>query len=134
MKLAITIYPDDFAEADRIIHQLRGVRGLELDGYMGKKTYERPFTEAEKNASREIGTGDSDEKADNDISKVSHPATRSNVSPGEPAIGKIGQKSKDYLLNILANDVIKSGGKYEQHLRLLWKRNEVKFDGKEYFL
>lgn len=133
MKLAITIYPDDFAEADRIIHQLRGVRGLELDGYMGKKTYERPFTEAEKNASREIGTGDSDEKADNDISEVSHPATRANVSPGEPAIGKIGSKAKDEILTSLdqGRQPIKA---YAEHLKLLWKRGEVKFDGKEYFL
>ena len=63
---------------------------------------------------------------------------RKNVSPGEPSITKIGEKARAYLLNEL-----KAGPrtteyadfhKYDEHLKLLWKRGEVKFDGKEYYL
>ncbi len=63
---------------------------------------------------------------------------RANVSPGEPSISKIGGATKDYLINEL-----KAGSrsveysdfhKYVEHLKLLWKRGEIKFDGEEYYL
>ena len=65
--------------------------------------------------------------------KVEEEPPRQNVSPGPSAISKIGEKAKTYLLNEL-----KGGGqpeaKYAEHLKLLWSRGEIKFDGKEYYL
>ena len=65
------------------------------------------------------------------IDKV--PVARKNVSPGEPSITKIGEKAKEHILNSL-----RAGAQpaimYHDHLKLLWKRGEIKFDGKEYYL
>ena len=65
------------------------------------------------------------------IDKV--PVARKNVSPGEPSITKIGEKAKEHILNSL-----RAGAQpaimYHDHLKLLWKRGEVKFDGKEYYV
>ena len=65
------------------------------------------------------------------IDKV--PVARKNVSPGAAAIVKIGEKAKEHILNSL-----RAGEQpaimYHDHLKLLWKRGEIKFDGKEYYL
>lgn len=65
------------------------------------------------------------------IDKV--PVARKNVSPGEPSITKIGEKAKEHILNSL-----RAGAQpaimYHDHLKLLWKRGEIKFDGEEYYL
>jgi hypothetical protein len=58
---------------------------------------------------------------------------RKNVSPGNPTIGKIGTATTDELIAIL------NGGKQppknrSEHMKLLWKRGLVKYDGKEYYL
>lgn len=61
------------------------------------------------------------------------PSERKNVSPGEPSITKIGEKAKEHILNSL-----RAGAQpaimYHDHLKLLWKRGEIKFDGEEYYL
>lgn len=58
---------------------------------------------------------------------------RKNVSPGEPSITKIGTNTEGALFGVL-----RAGGqpeaKYTEHMKLLWKRGKVKFDGKEYYL
>lgn len=58
---------------------------------------------------------------------------RSNVSPGEPIISKIGEKARESCMAIARGemDFLPS---YTEHLKLLWKRGEVKFDGTEYYL
>jgi hypothetical protein len=117
------------------------------------------------NAGRETGANtDSGKKVDNDEARhSSHPTTRTtstgssakgaeqsgdnegvtgaprpNISPGEPAIGKIGGATREYLLNELkAGDrttEYKDFHKFKEHLKLLWSRGEVKFDGDEYYL
>ncbi len=104
---------------------------------------------------REIGAKDSSKKVDNDseTSKLDpHPAGRSikdlereemngspsatprkNISPGEPAIGKIGMATVAEITKML-NSGQKLPAKFTEHMKLLWKRGEVKFDGKEYYL
>ena len=61
------------------------------------------------------------------------PAPRLNVSPGESKITKIGGETKEELLRIL-----RDGGappeRFIEHLRLLWARNEVKFDGANFYV
>ncbi len=65
------------------------------------------------------------------IDKV--PVARENVSPGEPSITKIGMNTEGALFGLL-----RAGGqpeaKYTEHMKLLWKRGKVKFDGKEYYV
>ena len=60
---------------------------------------------------------------------------RPNVCPGEPSITRIVMTGGP-VVEIL--DDLKRGDqppeKYDEHLKLLWKRGEVKFDGKEYYL
>ena len=58
---------------------------------------------------------------------------RKNVSPGEPSITKIGSATKETIVHALNTDT-PLGDRYHDHLKLLWKRGEIKFDGKEYYL
>ena len=63
---------------------------------------------------------------------------RKNINPGEPTITKIGEKSKLYLLSELKGGARTLGYldffKYEEHLKLLWKRGEVRFDGESFYV
>ena len=58
---------------------------------------------------------------------------RKNVPPGLPTIGKIGTAAKEYIFEALKLGE-QPGAKYTEHMKLLWARNEVKFDGSEYYL
>ena len=61
------------------------------------------------------------------------PDKRKDVNPGPSSIGKIGTKTKDMLF-----EVLKTGAqpekKWDEHMKLLWQRHEVKWDTKEYYL
>lgn len=68
--------------------------------------------------------------------KIWSKAPRIDISPGPPTIGKIGTKTKDWIIGELKTKPRVPehfGTKYEEHLKLLWLRHEIKFDGKEYF-
>lgn len=56
-----------------------------------------------------------------------------NVNPGTPSIGKIGSATRQELLNQLVNGIVPAP-KFKEHLKLLWSRNEVKFDGDRYYV
>jgi len=58
---------------------------------------------------------------------------RKNINPGLPMIGKIGTETKKHILDLIAANR-HPGPKYVEHLKLLWARNEVKWDGKDYYL
>ena len=58
---------------------------------------------------------------------------RANVSPGTPLIGKIGTATKEELLKLLGQGICPAK-KYVEHLKLLWSRNEVKYDGEVFYL
>ena len=53
---------------------------------------------------------------------------RKNICPGEPTISKIGASTTGMLLELLRCG-IQPDAKYREHLKLLWKRGLVKFDG-----
>jgi len=57
---------------------------------------------------------------------------RPNINPGDPTIGKIGEATKATILGDL--DGCQGLPKYTEHLKLLWKRGLVKYDGEEYYL
>jgi hypothetical protein len=64
-------------------------------------------------------------------------SVRENISPGEPGIGKIGAATKDHILaELKLEDRLAAhfGTKYFEHLKLLWVRGEIKFDGTVYYL
>ena len=58
---------------------------------------------------------------------------RKNVPPGLPTIGKIGTATKEYIFEALKKD-IQPEAKYAEHMKLLWARGEIKFDGLQYYL
>ncbi len=60
-------------------------------------------------------------------------ASRPNISPGEPSIGKIGADSKAAVFEGIRVGVLNKT-KFAEHLKLLWKRGEIKYDGAEYYL
>ena len=61
------------------------------------------------------------------------PVARGNVDPGKPSIGKIGSTTKEELLRTLQQEKIPHA-KYSEHLKLLWSRGEIKFDGERYYV
>ena len=70
------------------------------------------------------------------IEKAAEPAkevVRKNVSPGASLIGKIGCNTKDVIFEFLRDDK-QPPAKYNDHLKLLWARGEVKYDGKEWYV
>ena len=65
------------------------------------------------------------------------PSVRANTSPGAPTTTKIGSAAKEYILEALGlsdRTLEELGPKYAEHLKLLWSRREVKFDGTRYYL
>ena len=60
--------------------------------------------------------------------------SRTNVCPGEPAIGKIGVATQAMIFDDLEKGHQPPQPKYAEHMTLLWKRGMVKFDGTEYYL
>ena len=61
------------------------------------------------------------------------PHQRKNISPGTSSITKIGMNTEGALFGVL-----RAGGqpeaKYAEHLKLLWKRGKVKFDGEQFYV
>ena len=66
-------------------------------------------------------------------SELPEPRERANVSPGVSLISKIGGPTRATILEELV-DGIQPGPKFSEHMKLLWSRGEVKFDGEEYYL
>jgi len=57
---------------------------------------------------------------------------RANVSPGAPSTLKVLISTKNTILARL-NEGIQPGEKYLEAAKLMWKRGEVKFDGKDFY-
>lgn len=103
----------------------------EVQGFIGMKTVEMPTP---RYSGSETGAGDSGKKTDNDTKEVSHPVARTNKSPGASVITKIGSKTKDEIIGVLKAGRQPNHDKYGEHLKLLWGRGELCYDGKEYYL
>lgn len=60
---------------------------------------------------------------------------RANVSPGESSITKMGANMKRAMLAGVGSGSFTDNytGKSLKYLQLLWKRGEVKFDGKDFY-
>lgn len=59
---------------------------------------------------------------------------RPNVDPGKPEITKIGSKTKDQIIQWLKDGTDIRADLYGEHLKLLWSRGEVKFDGARWYV
>lgn len=60
-----------------------------------------------------------------------------NVSPGTPSITKIGTNAKGEIMAALKvgpRKLAEIGPKYAEHMKLLWSRGEVKYDGERYYV
>lgn len=60
------------------------------------------------------------------------PTQRANKNPGRPGISKIGTKTVDELLGMIRKGV-QPGEKWKEHLKLLWSRDMVKWDGQRWY-
>ena len=56
-----------------------------------------------------------------------------NVNPGETTITKIGAATEIEIIKMLQSGQ-QPPEKYTPHLKLLWKRDKVMFDGKEWYV
>ena len=60
--------------------------------------------------------------------------SRKNINPGDPTITKIGSGTKDLIIDALKHGDQMPRPKYDEHLKLLWKRGEVKYDGELFYV
>lgn len=58
---------------------------------------------------------------------------RKNINPGLSTIGKIGSTTKAELLHILSCGA-QPTAKFDAHMKLLWARGEVKWDGEVWYV
>ena len=103
MKTTITVECDNDAETFAVMHRL-----------LGTNTIATPPVEP---------------------TKVKTVVERPNVSPGDSSITKMGQDMKKAMLAAVGSGAFKPNydGKSLKYLQLLWKRGEIKFDGKEFY-
>ena len=132
MRITLQITCDDAAEAQKIIGKL-----TRPDTWvdMTDKT-----TAMNARVDKIMGSTDPVGEQSLGNSSGSEGAPRPNVSPGEPSIGKIGADSKAFIHGELKAALGTGrvpehfGTKFQEHLKLLWKRGEIKWDGTEYYL
>lgn len=62
------------------------------------------------------------------------PAERKNISPGPSSITKIGSNTLEQILGMVQDGHQPPRPKYDEHLKLLWSRSKVKYDGENYYL
>ena len=67
------------------------------------------------------------------VSKEAKPTTRPNIDPDASTITKINGATFSTIMNDLHRG-LQPGPKYTEHLKLLWKRGEVKFDGSNWYI
>lgn len=129
MRITIQVVCDDAAEAQKVIAKL-AAENTWVD-QLAPKTVNYG---AQNTARIDKIMGSSGEAAEQSGSNDGATgAPRPNISPGEPSIGKIGADSRTGILQMLSASV-QPTSKYAEHLKLLWKRGETKYDGKEYYL
>jgi len=58
---------------------------------------------------------------------------RNDIFPGKPTITKIGSTTREEIHNCLKDD-IPIALKYIEHMKLLWARGKVKWDGERYYV
>jgi len=58
---------------------------------------------------------------------------RKNISPGKPMFTKMANSTKQHVLDSLAQNV-QPGPNYKEHMKLLWARDEVKWDGEVWYV
>lgn len=62
------------------------------------------------------------------------PEPRKDVSPGKSMITRIGANTEAELLGVLKTGRQPNHDRYGEHLKLLYARGKVKYDGKEYYV
>lgn len=100
--------------------------------YMWLKDLDLPAPDAAPATREETGLGQPVEKELGPF-----PVVRGNIDPGKPSIGKIGSGTREWILGELKAADRKTahfGTKFFEHLKLLWSRGEIKFDGERYYL
>ena len=66
------------------------------------------------------------------VSKEAKPAARPNINPGESKMKRLSGQAYNFVMVQLGLGKQPKG--YAEHLKLLWKRGEVKFDGSNWYI
>lgn len=118
MKFSFTVHCDTIAELKDAIRRIDGAAGsIE----MPRKTSELVETAVQ----------------DSDETSPTLAETPQNINPGPSGISKIGTSTKEWIIGELRQSSQPGdhfGTKYEDHLKLLWARHEIKFDGALYYI
>lgn len=121
MKTMISFQCETLEEAHAVIE---AVAAIGKQPHACSKEYleptELPKTEDEKNAAMR-----------NMLDTVQ--VARKNTSPGIATITKIGSNTLEQIVGML-KDGNQPPEKYSEHLKLLWSRGKVKYDGEVFYL
>lgn len=139
-KILFTLEASSPAEAKAMMERAYGevpITDDDIRDYLVRKGWWKPGVEnGPQRSARETGV-EPGKKVDNDSETDSHPTRhpeeRKNFSPGVSKISKIGSSTREALLDTLESG-LQPDKKWSEHLKLLWSRHEIKFDGKEYYL
>lgn len=125
MRITIQITCDDVADAQLVMQKLA----------MSDTAWPLRLDAAEpkiKGSAEKPGVATTSKN--NSVSEVpAKEAPRPNKNPGTPSIGKIGGATKGLLFAELEAGR-QPTEKFVEHMKLLWSRGEVKFDGDNYYL
>lgn len=142
MRITIQITCDDVEDAQRVMKKLAVPDNTWVDQVSREKTVFTPpintkHLDDAKEARLDKIMGSSAKGAEQSGSNDgATDAPRPNIDPGPPSIGKIGGETKDKIFAALNDGPFtpSAAGKWAEHLKLLWKRGEIKYDGTEYYL
>lgn len=133
MRITIQVTCDDVDDAQRVIKKLAAPDNTWVDqlSNAGSKNplFKGDIASCVNKIMGSSATGAEKSGSDDGATGAPHP----NVSPGEPSIGKIGKDNVDMLVKAVM-DGKQPAEKWAEHMKLLWKRSLVKFDGSEYWL
>ena len=118
MRTMISFQCESIEEAQRI---LKAAQEVGFEPHACSKQYIEP-KEVLGSAAAEIGSN-----------QYIPPPKRENIDPGAPSIGKIGSGTKEQLLGMLAEGY-QPPAKWAEHMKLLWSRGEIKYDGTYYYV
>jgi hypothetical protein len=126
MSITLSFVATSAAHAKEIVDRVHGEVHITDDmirDYLVRKGWWKPGVESGPSK----GTDTKEDAPKQDVA-------RKNINPGDPSISKIGSSTKDVILGDLAAGRQPPTPKYDEHMKLLWSRGEVKYDGKEYYL
>ena len=130
MKIMISFQVDTSDEAQAVI---AAVAAIGKEPHVCSKQYVDPSTEfSDRRVMHGRRAGEVEDEAPAPTpAPISN--ARANVSPGTPLITKIGSNTSSDIQDLMLKGA-PIPAKYKEHMKLLWARGHIKYDGTEFYI